>query len=452
LQNSLRHIQVASADSSFVILNYSLDILALISSYAHKDPRFDIATSLQDRTISTHHQTNMCSTTSVLAIVFSFIALSSAHDGDHGSGAYALTDDLSYDNFFSAFDFFSGPDPTKGFVQYQNLTSAVDQKLVGYLEDTKSVFMGVDYTNKDPKGRASVRLESKKAWNQGLLIADINHMPASECGSWPAFWLLGNSKDDGSGDADWPNFGEIDILEGVNDYDRNAVTLHTSKGCVVDNTTSSATGSSEADSPNAPFTGFLATKDCDVAAENQDKNVGCSIKAPSTMSSIQMGTGSETTPNTLPSYGTKFNAARGGIYATEWTTTSISTWFIPRDSPIYITHFSGNATSTPDPSQWGTPIAHFAGTGCDYAERFKNLKVIFNTAFCGDWAGKEWNKSCAAKTGVSSCDAYVRDNPDVFKEAYWEVTGLKWYQRKAKVRRDALPTAFVKAKGRFYRA
>lgn len=47
------------------------------------------------------------------------------------------------------------------------------------------------------------------------------------------------------------------------------------------------------------------------------------------------------------------------------------------------------------------------------------------------WAGdeKEWSKSCAAKTGSATCDAYVRDNPGAFEEAYWEVVGVKWYQQ-----------------------
>lgn len=102
--------------------------------------------------------------------------LSNAH-GDHQSegGQYELTDDLTYKNFFSAFDFFDGPDPTKGFVKYQNQEDAIKQGLVGYLEDTQSVFMGVDYTTKDAAGRAAVRLESKKSWNHGLLVADIRH-------------------------------------------------------------------------------------------------------------------------------------------------------------------------------------------------------------------------------------------------------------------------------------
>ncbi|KAF2025544.1 hypothetical protein EK21DRAFT_103864 [Setomelanomma holmii] len=356
----------------------------------------------------------------MLAIALFLVATSVAHDGDdHNSSAYALTDDLSYDNFFDAFDFFSGPDPTNGFVQYPNLTAAIDQGLVGYLEDTRSVFMGVDYTNKDPKGRASVRLESKKNWNKGLLIADILHMPSSKCGVWPAWWLLGKEE--------WPAGGEIDLVEGVNDYENNAVTLHTTKGCVVDNSTSPTGGSGQADDLSRTFTGNLATKDCDVTATDQDKNVGCSIKAPAETSPIQMGTGDSIEQTALPSYGTNFNKANGGIYAMEWSSTSISVWFLPRDSPLYT---STPISTAPDPKQWGTPLAHFAGNGCDFEAQFKDLRVIFNVAFCGDWAGKEWDKSCAKKTGVSTCEAYVQNNPDAFKESYWELKTLKWYQQK----------------------
>ncbi|KAF1843842.1 glycoside hydrolase family 16 protein [Cucurbitaria berberidis CBS 394.84] len=377
----------------------------------------------------------------VLATITALFTLSSAHS-DTQHGQYVLTDDLSYKNFFGSFDFFSGPDPTKGFVLYQNLTSAISQKLIGYLQDTQSVFLGVDSTNKDPNGRASVRLESKQAWNQGLLVADIRHMPSPVCGSWPAFWLLGFDKD--TGKSAWPLAGEVDIMEGVNDYEHNAVTLHTSKGCIVDNSTLHAAGHGE-----TPFTGLLATDDCDVAAPGQGKNVGCSIKAPKTITGIQTGSGAGSKETILPSYGTEFNKVGGGIYAMEWTSSAISVWFFPRNSSAYTTHFGNTTTaSTLDPSTWGVPVARFSGSGCNITERFQNLKIIFNTSYCGEWAGKEWDKSCAAKTGVDTCEAYVRDNPEAFKEVYWEIAGLKWFQRTTEPEQE--PSS-IKAKGRQYR-
>ncbi|EFQ88087.1 hypothetical protein PTNB73_03064 [Pyrenophora teres f. teres] len=362
--------------------------------------------------------------TSVLAAL---VTLSSAQDNQTiQGGQYTLTDDLSYENFFSAFDFFNGTDPTKGFVQYQNRDDAIKQGLVGYLEDTKSVYIGVDYTTKDSSGRASVRLESKNSYNQGLLIADIRHMPASVCGTWLAMWMLSSS-------ARWPNGGEIDIIEGVNDYDSNSATLHTSKGCMIDNATAPTGGSGGIGDANAPFTGLMTTDDCDVNALGQGKNVGCSIHAPTTMPGRQTGGSGGTDASggevIFPSYGTDFNKASGGVYAMEWTSTFISVWFFPRDSPTFNKYFSSNNTA-PDPSSWDTPMARFSGSGCDFTERFKDLKIIFNTDFCGEWAGKEW-ETCAKKTGVSTCNAYVQSNPDAFQEAYWEVAGLKWFQKAA---------------------
>jgi hypothetical protein len=384
------------------------------------------------------------SISAVLATVLSLSALCIAQNSSNAQpGAYKLTDDLTYMNFFDSFDFFDGPDPTHGFVQFQNLTSAIDKGLIGYLEDTQSVFMGVDYKNKAPDGRASVRLESKKKWNHGLMIADIRHMPNSQCGLWPAMWALGTADE-------WPRAGEIDINEGVNDSEQNAVTLHTSKGCLVDNTTSLDGTSGATGSHEALFTGLLTTSDCDVASEVQAKNVGCSVLAPKSVSNVQMGMGSDNTATDLPSYGTNFNKAGGGIYAMERTSKSISVWFIPRSSVIFDTQFSN--TTDPNPAQWGKPIVHFAGSGCDFDQRFRDLMVIFDITFCGEWAGKIWGDSCAAKTGIATCEAYVRDSPDIFKEAYWEVAGLRWYQKDtASNYKRGSPATFVKAKSRYYR-
>jgi nicotinate-nucleotide pyrophosphorylase (carboxylating) len=373
--------------------------------------------------------------TTFLTIALASLAILGNAQEDHSteSGQYTLTDDFTYKNFFSAFDFFDGPDPTKGFVKYQNQELAIKQGLVGFLDDTQSVFIGVDYKTKDSVGRASVRLESRKSWNRGLLITDIIHMPSSQCGAWPAFWLLSSS-------AEWPKGGEVDILEGVNDYESNSVTLHTTTGCIIDNSTSTE-GESGAVGDIAPFTGLMSTDDCNVAALGQEKNVGCSIHAPKTMTGIQTRGGSGDTDNSgialFPSYGTQFNKAQGGVYAMEWTATGISVWFFPRDSPGFTERFSFNVT-VPDPASWGIPIAHFGGSGCDFSERFQDLKIIFNTAFCGEWAGAKWDESCAKKTDVATCNEYVRENPEVFKEAYWKIAGLKWFQKDATQKRDTI--------------
>ncbi|KAF2466791.1 uncharacterized protein BDR25DRAFT_395654 [Lindgomyces ingoldianus] len=308
---------------------------------------------------------------------------------------YSLVDDLSYKNFFTSFEFYNDPDPSHGFVQYQSIEDAVKNEYIGYLNE--SIYLGVNYKDQTPEGRPSIRVESTKHYNQGLLIMDIVHMPDSICGTWPAAWMLSVSET-------WPNGGEIDIIEGVNHYTQNTVTLHTSTGCTVSNTTGGGQGNMN---EQATFTGFMATSNCDVAATDQPKNVGCSIHDSSL---------------SAPSYGTEFNQAGGGIYAMEWTTTDISVWLFARNS----TSLPKDLTMNPEPGTFGTPIAKFQGSGCDFKERFKDLKIILGITFCGEWAGeeKEWAKSCAAKTGASTCEEYVRDNPEAFAQAYWEIKGL----------------------------
>ncbi|KAF2259973.1 mixed-linked glucanase precursor, partial [Lojkania enalia] len=328
----------------------------------------------------------------------------------HTNSTYVLKDDLSGENFFRNFELYSDADPTKGFVQYSTLDKAVPSQLVGYLDS--SIFLGVNYKNKTPGGRPSVRAESTKSWNHGLLIADIKHMPANICGTWPAFWLL-------SATQEWPNGGEIDILEGVNDYESNSVTLHTSAGCMVENSTSPNDTTMNLDTRT--FTGHMATQDCDVNASNQDKNVGCTIRAP--VAGL----------HSTPTYGQQFNDIQGGVYAMEWTTEYISTWFFPRNANTTssATQPLDSITTAPNPSTWPTPLAKFQGPNCDFMARFRDLKIIFNTAFCGEWAGRaeEWNKSCRVKTRVETCEEWVGENPEAFVEAYWEIAGLWWFER-----------------------
>lgn len=143
-------------------------------------------------------------------------------------------------------------------------------------------------------------------------------------------WLVG---------PDWPNQGEIDIIEGVNDGAHNAMTLHTSDGCsIID---------------DGHFTGTLGTTNCYVNAPGQSANSGCDIQNQDTQS-----------------YGNGFNAISGGVIATEWTGSDITIWFFPRGTtPADIT--AGN----PNPATWKEPVAQFQGN-CDIDSRFKNQQIV----------------------------------------------------------------------------
>lgn len=65
---------------------------------------------------------------------------------------------------------------------------------------------------------------------------------------------------------DWPNGGEIDIFEGVNQQTNNAMTLHTDATCTHDDTLSQ--------------TGTTTYANCDVTAGG-GANLGCGVQDPS---------------------------------------------------------------------------------------------------------------------------------------------------------------------------
>ncbi|KAF2132935.1 glycoside hydrolase family 16 protein [Dothidotthia symphoricarpi CBS 119687] len=305
---------------------------------------------------------------------------------------YVLEDDYMTD-FYGAFDFFTDEDPTSGFVKYVDEATARQTNLINS-STTSTVQWGVDNENVTPDGRPSMRLNSKKTYTHGLVVIDVAHMPFG-CGTWPAFWMVG---------PDWPNSGEIDILEGVNDQTNNGVTLHTGPGCRVS-------------ANEALFAGDVTTSNCDVDADDQDKNVGCSIQDQSSSS-----------------YGAGLNAINGGVYATEWTSDAISVYFFPRGSiPEDVL---GDA---PDPSGWGKPTAMFSA-GCDIAETFKDHQIVFDTTFCGDWAGVDWDKgSCGKK--AATCDDYVKNNPEAFVDAHWTVNALKVYKASGDDSTPEVPTS-----------
>lgn len=293
---------------------------------------------------------------------------------------YSLSVTYDASNFFSSFDFFTDSDPTHGFVQYVDSNTANSLNLTSTL--TGSVIMGVDSTELNPaNGRKSVRVTSQQSFNHGLFIADIAHMPGSICGTWPAFWMVG---------PNWPNAGEIDIIEGVNTQTSDSITLHTSAGFSVSNDGSSS-GTQ------------LLGSDC-------EGNSGCS----------------QTTSDNQ-NYGDGFNAINGGVYATEWTSDHIAVWFFPRTNiPSDIS--GGN----PNPSGWGSPLAQFNPTdGSSIDDHFQNNQLVFDTTFCGDWAGSSnvWNSNSECSALASTCQEYVSNNPAAFVDAFWSVNSIKVYDQ-----------------------
>lgn len=110
------------------------------------------------------------------------------------SAQYTLQTDYFATSFFDSFNFYSGVDPTNGFVSY----TGRDDSLISSSGDNAQ--MRVSTEQSTPNGRPSIRIESKEAYDTGLIIIDVKHMPGGICGTWPAFWTYG---------PNWPNGGEI---------------------------------------------------------------------------------------------------------------------------------------------------------------------------------------------------------------------------------------------------
>ncbi|KAJ3517309.1 hypothetical protein NM208_g14720 [Fusarium decemcellulare] len=84
-------------------------------------------------------------------------------------------------------------------------------------------------------------------------------------------------------------------------------------------------------------------------------------------------------------------------------------------------------SDNPNPSSWGSPLAKFnSGSGCNFDDHFKQHNLIFDTTFCGDWAGDDevWNSN-PETAALGSCEDYVASNPEAFQEAYWLVNSIK---------------------------
>ncbi|MCJ1443475.1 MAG: hypothetical protein MMC23_003973 [Stictis urceolatum] len=294
---------------------------------------------------------------------------------------YTIADDYM-EGFFDQFDFFTGNDPTNGYVNYVDQSTA---NSAGYVKKNTdgSVYIGVDFNNvASGRGRDSVRLSTKNTYTHMLAVVDVAHMPGGTCGTWPAFWSFGNG---GSG---WPSQGEIDIIEGANDQTQNYMTLHSSPGCSISSSTQSLVQS--------------ASQNCDTQV---DGNVGCSFHDADSKS-----------------YGAGFNSNGGGVYATEWTSLGVSMWFFPRGSEP-----SDVLGSDPNPSNWGEPSATWGGDGCDWDSHFLDHNLIFDTTFCGDWGSNTFD-SCSAANNGQTCQQFVQNNPSAFKNAYWQINNLKVYQ------------------------
>lgn len=204
---------------------------------------------------------------------------------------------------------------------------------------------------------------------------------------------------------DWPNGGEIDILEAINEEVQSTSTLHTGSDCSVH-------GNKE----TIQQTGLQVSYNCSQWATYDDpygaqySSQGCSAMNPD-----------------RGSYSPQLNENGGGIYVMEWTSEAIKIWtFEPSSIPEDL------QAGTPNPDSWPLPVLTTAGGSCDIDESFQQHQMVINTDFCGSYAGQPqfWQTtSCYDPIKYPTCNDYVAANPTMYEDAYWLINSIKVYQQ-----------------------
>ncbi|KAH7913973.1 glycoside hydrolase family 16 protein [Hygrophoropsis aurantiaca] len=300
--------------------------------------------------------------------------------------SYLQRTEIVGQNFYDAFHFEDQPDPTHGRVTYVNESIARESNLTFASSDT--FIMRADYTTylqpSDP-GRNSVRIVSNQQYSILAAIFDMRHMPEG-CGTWPAIWTVG---------ADWPNQGEIDIVEGVNSMMPNTASVHTSSNCQMPSSGRNMSGISNGDN----------------CAAYETNNAGC-------------GVGFTDTQQDPRSFGPGFNSHSGGWYAFERTSSEFKLWFWSRSDrsvPDQVQY----ATEAVDTSTWGQPIGHWIDDLCDFTTHFGPHNIVINLALCGDWAGNDYVYKASGCPGT--CEDFVNTNPATFSAAYFDFALISIY-------------------------
>ncbi|GAA5918817.1 hypothetical protein JCM6882_006358 [Rhodosporidiobolus microsporus] len=322
-------------------------------------------------------------TAALLSALAAPLALAATHNNDgvhrRAAGAkrasgYSLTKDFSGDAFFEGFQF-DTHQSNGGLAHYVDESTAWSEELVA----VKHGKVHIRVSPKNSGGQInSVKLTTKEQYSEGLYIWDVERMP-QVCGAWPAIWSTGD---------DWPNKGEFDLVEYVSHQSMNSMSVHTGTGCWAGSTGYSG----------QPMMSGGNALNCDADATSSQ---GCGFR---------------TAENNTAGIGANFE--RDGVYALEWSSAGIKSWFFPRaEIPSDIT------SRNPDPSSWGTPVMNIAASSCNPSTYFGPQTWVINTQICGTWpSGTVWSSdnSYAGDSGSCQADTALAETQD-FKHAYWRV-------------------------------
>ncbi|KAF5349839.1 hypothetical protein D9758_014017 [Tetrapyrgos nigripes] len=315
-----------------------------------------------------------------------------------GASQYNLVQDYSGADFFQGFKYNESVIDYNNYgnVHFLGQSQALSSNLT-YVNSNGRTVIKVDNTTNGQGditfGRNSVYLMSEKTMTMGsLLVFDANHMPFG-CSVWPALFTQGQK---------WPEQGEIDIIENVNQATKNQYSLHSganSGSCVQPPSIfSSQTGLSQVSTPNTP-------NNCTVLPTT-DQNTGCVVQDSSD-----------------GSFGAGFNSNGGGVYATLWNDDGIKMWFWERGSAEMPSGIGGKGAL--DPESWSMePAAYFPASGCDPSKIFGPQIITLYIDICGAFAGNDQVFQSTCGSIAPNCSAMVPD-PRNYDNAYWEINYLR---------------------------
>ncbi|TRM61086.1 glycoside hydrolase family 16 protein [Schizophyllum amplum] len=304
----------------------------------------------------------------------------------------AATRTTAYAEFLDFFKYDVHPSDNEGVANY------VDGPSNGltYVDGNGKVVVAVETTNTVGSLRKAVRLVSKETFNPSenyLFVFDVERMPAV-CGAWPALWLTGSN---------WPYDGEIDVVEGVNKYTQNVMSVHTGPGCSWSESTMGALSDLTVNEPKV--------HSCDATADYQS----CGG-----------------TQKSRTSFGETFNNAGGGVFTLEFLQTGI-VMHMWNKAQVPADISAGN----PSPAGWGKQTYWIPADQCNPNEHFKNLMLVINTNLGGffpegvwgtDYAGGQ-TTSCKKQTGVNTAKDYVLNHGSEFgANGRWVFNSIKIYR------------------------
>ncbi|CAJ1329242.1 unnamed protein product [Effrenium voratum] len=242
--------------------------------------------------------------------------------------------------------------------------------------------------------RTSAKIFSKSYWNYFLVTMRFTHVPFG-CGVWPAFWTHAPR-------SVWPNGGELDILEWANDFP-GQVSFHTGERnkCRLHHQAMNPPG-------------------CTPMPDTNGMNYDCDTHYPSKLGCA---------PNRLPIHPGNHWANQPGVVAAEWTPEFVKVFYIP-EAELEKAGLEG--AGAPQPDDWDQYIMSYlpfkksedleSGTCPNPDKVLWPQQLVFQTSFCGDWAGKTWGNSgsCVNVVGptMDRCDAVDPLAPDTKPESF----------------------------------